>query len=102
MTAPKPEYREHPALIAFYLVGGLVLAFFGALLLYAGSHPPPEARHGAVVENILGFIVAPAGVLAVVAGTAMWLGWRFISIFQALPLIWAIGSLGLLALLLFR
>ncbi len=89
MTAPKPEYREHPALIAFYLVGGLVLAFFGALLLYAGSHPPPEARHGAVVENILGFIVAPAG-------------GRFISIFQALPLIWAIGSLGLLALLLFR
>ncbi len=102
MTAPKPHYREHPALIAFYLVGGLLLTLLGALLLYAGSRPPAGARHGAVVGNILGFIVGPSGVLAVIAATAMWRGWRFISLFQALPLIWAIGSLGLLALVLLR
>ena len=101
MATLKPHPREHPAFVGFYLIGGLVLTMVCSWLFYAGSHPPAEARHGTVLAIVLGLVLAPAGVLALLGGLAMHRAWRFTVVFQALPLIWVVGSAGLLVLLFF-
>jgi len=60
----------HPALILFFVGGGLLTAAVGAAFLYVGTHAGAESRHGQPEAFALGIVLALVGVGLLARGVA--------------------------------
>ena len=70
LEAPTP--LPHPALVLFFVGGGLITTGFAAVFLYVGTHPGPESRHGQPEAMLLGILLLAAGVWALQKGVRVW------------------------------
>jgi hypothetical protein len=66
------EGPPHPALVLFFLGGGLIATAFAAVFLYVGTHPGPEARHGQPEAMLLGILLLTAGIWFLEKGVRTW------------------------------
>jgi len=62
--------RPHPALVLFFIGGGLISSAVGAALLYVGAHPDPGSRHGQPEAFALGILLMLLGLGALARGVA--------------------------------
>jgi hypothetical protein len=71
MTDNDTKAPPHPALVLFFIGGGLLAMAVGAAFLYVGTHPGAESRHGQPEAFALGILVAAVGLGLLARGVAI-------------------------------